>query len=110
MGQPGAASKGDCITGKGMDRDKLSFLSCLGEESNRVKDCREPLETHAGSLGTCHPAPTKKRAGGGRMSCSTQLLEDGCSEQSDQEVAMSLLILACLLPMLPKEVAAQGAH
>lgn len=36
------------------------------------------------------------------MSCSTQLLEDGCSGQSDQEVA--ILIPACLLCTLPKEV------
>lgn len=38
------------------------------------------------------------------MSCSTQLREDGCSGQSDQEVAMSLLIPACLLRTLPEGV------
>lgn len=38
------------------------------------------------------------------MSCSTQLLENGCSVQSDQEMAMSLLIPACLFHTLPKKV------
>lgn len=38
------------------------------------------------------------------MSCSIQPPEDRCCGQSDQEVAMSLLIPACLLHMLPKEV------
>lgn len=41
------------------------------------------------------------------MSCSTQLLE-WCSGQSDQEVAMSLLIAACLLCTLSKEVPSSG--
>lgn len=104
------AGKGDGTMGKGMCSDKLSFLSCLGEENTGQGVGREPLETRGGSLGTCHPSPTKERAGGGLMSCSTQLPEDGCSGQSDQEVAMSLLIPACLLHTLPKEVpSARGA-
>lgn len=44
------------------------------------------------------------------ISYSAQLLEGGCSGQSDQEMAMSLPIPLCLLHTLPKEASGQRAH
>lgn len=94
----------------GQQRDSTMAKGWAGTSSSpvwrgkcRARGCHELLETCDGSLGTWHLSPTKEKAGGGWMSCSTQLLEDECSGQSYQEVAISLLISACVLHTLPKE-------
>lgn len=71
----------------------------------RASGYHETLETQGHSRGLATQLPRRREQQvGGCMSCSSQLLEDVCSGQSDQEVAMSLLIPACFLRALPKEV------
>lgn len=104
--QPGMASKGDGTLGKGMARDKVSLPLWFGGGGKyRARGYHETLETQGHSRGLATQLPRRREQQvGGCMSCSSQLLEDVCSGQSDQEVAMSLLIPACFLRSLPKEV------